>query len=134
LPKILLKSEAFLNLPLTFCGFNQWILKPLLQLLGWSVHYFQGSSSLRKPEVWIWKLKGSARLVIIIHWTSFFKTFEPFIGLQTTGIIAASFPQHALDLCSCFLYFEIEFNINSLFFHRFHTKRDKATPQSLSWL
>jgi hypothetical protein len=60
--------------------------------------------------------------------------FEAFIDRQTIGIVTASFPQHVMGFSSRFPYFEIEFSINSLFFHRCHTKCDKPTPQSLTWL
>jgi hypothetical protein len=36
------KSNAFLSLPLKFCGMNQWIFQILLWLLGQLVDVFHG--------------------------------------------------------------------------------------------
>jgi hypothetical protein len=45
LAQILLRPNAFLNLPLEFCDVNQWIFQPLMQLLGQSADDFHGCFS-----------------------------------------------------------------------------------------
>jgi hypothetical protein len=49
----------------------------------------------------------------------------------TEGLITVRFMQH-VGFCSCFPYFELEFNINSLFLYRFHTKHNKTTTHVIT--
>jgi hypothetical protein len=40
--------------------------------------------------------------------------------------------QHDVGFCSCFPYFEAEFNTNSLLHYRFHIQHDKTTTYSIT--
>jgi hypothetical protein len=55
-----------------------------------------------------------------------------FWGRGKAGIIAISFMQYVVGFCSCSLYFETDFNTNSLLLYRLHAKHYKTTTHSIT--
>jgi hypothetical protein len=61
------------------------------------------------------------------------ETSEPsVIRHLTQGIIAISFTQHVVDICSCFPTLKENFNTYSLLLYRLHTTCNKTTTHSIT--